>query len=61
MDKRDENVRCIEEIKTIIIKEKGHIFWEEFIQGIEQSQRKNFMDGYKYAIRILEDTLVSEE
>lgn len=54
------NVLCIEEIKKIVVEEKGNIFWEEFVKGIEESQRENFMNGYKYAIRILEDGLVKE-
>lgn len=59
MNERKERVRGIEEeIKTIVVKEKGKYFWEEFIKEIEQNQRKNFIDGYKYAIRILEDTLI---
>lgn len=60
MNKKKEDVQRIEEIKTIVIKEKGCIFWEEFIKSIEQSQRDNFIDGYMYAIRILEDTIKKE-
>ncbi len=51
----------IEEIEKIIIKEKGRSFWEDFVRKIEKNQRENFIDGYKYAIRILEDGLTRED
>lgn len=54
----EKNMPIIEEIKEIIIREKGDFFWKELMDKIEQNQRKNFMDGYKYAIHILEDGLV---
>lgn len=60
MKNREENIQCVEEIKKIVIKEKGNIFWEKFINGLEQSQRDNFVDGYKYAIRVLEDGLMEK-
>lgn len=60
MKKGEENAKRIEEVKRLVIKEKGNIFWEEFIKGIEQSQRENFINGYKYAISILEDALIKE-
>jgi hypothetical protein len=50
-----------EEVKTIVIKEKGITFWEEFVKEIEQCQRDNFIDGYKYAIQLLEDGLTVEK
>lgn len=61
MDKKEEKVKYIEEIENIVIKEKGNIFWEEFMRGLEQSQREHFIDGYKYAIRILEDGLIKKK
>ena len=60
MENREENIQCVEEIKNIVIKEKGTIFWEKFIKGLEQNQRDNFVDGYKYAIRVLEDGLMEK-
>lgn len=61
MDKLEENIQYFEEIKKIIIKEKGKDFWEEFIRGTEQRQREYFIEGYKYAIQILEDGLIEEK
>lgn len=61
MKKREDNAKLIEEIKSLVIKEKGSLFWEEFIKGMEQNQRENFINGYKYAISILEDALIKEK
>lgn len=60
MSTKEENAVYIEEVRSIIIKEKGKKFWEEFIGKVEQSQRENFVDGYKYAIRTLEDGLINK-
>ncbi|MCB6415371.1 hypothetical protein LI221_09905 [Faecalimonas umbilicata] len=57
MNKGEGSIPCAEEIKKLVIREKGNVFWEEFVKGIEESQRDNFIDGYKYAIRLLEDGL----
>ncbi|MEZ3487889.1 MAG: hypothetical protein K1W22_15245 [Lachnospiraceae bacterium] len=62
MDTKDEKAVYvyIEEIRKIVIQEKGKEFWEAFIGKVEQNQRENFMDGYKYAIRTLEDGLIKK-
>ena len=61
MEKDKRKRSYAEEVKTIVIKEKGITFWEEFVKEIEQCQRDNFIDGYKYAIHLLEDGLTVEK
>ena len=57
MNKGEGSIPCAEEIKRLVIREKGDVFWEEFVKRVEKSQSDNFIDGYKYAIRLLEDGL----
>lgn len=61
MEKDKRKRSYAEEVKTIVIKEKGITFWEEFVKEIEQCQRDNFIDVYKYAIQLLEDGLTAEK
>lgn len=48
----------IEEIKRIIVKEKGEFYFDRMLERIEESKRLAFLDGYLYAIHILESGLV---
>lgn len=59
--KRMKDIQRSEEVKQIIIREKGDVFWEEYSKGIENSREENFIEGYKYAIRILKDGLAKVE
>lgn len=61
MDMKETNISCVEEMKRIIIKERGERFWQLCNKVIEQNQRENFMEGYRYAIRSLQDGLIKDK
>ncbi len=54
----ENNNEWMEEIKKIITKEKGTVYCEKLIEKIEENERLAFLDGYLYAIRVLESGLV---
>ena len=58
VEKREPEILHIEEVRELIIKEKGVTFWDEFIGSMEDCQRDYYVEGYRYAIRILEDGLI---
>lgn len=49
------------ELKEIAINEKGEIFWQQVSAVMEMNLQKAFLEGYRYAIRILEDGIVDQE
>ncbi|MCI7814348.1 MAG: hypothetical protein SO016_09510 [Lachnospiraceae bacterium] len=51
----------MEEVKKIILRERGEHFLHEFLEETEAKQKMAFLDGYKYAIRVLEDGLTESE
>ena len=54
---RKENLKQIQEVKKMILEEKGEQFLEEIIETAEEKQREAFLEGYQYAIQMLEDGL----
>lgn len=56
---KETDIQYIEEMRKIIVREKGDFFWKKMVGVIEESQRENFLEGYKYAISLLEDGLVN--
>ena len=58
---KETDIQYIEEMRKIVVREKGDCFWRKMIGAIEESQRKNFLEGYKYAISLLEDGLVKSQ
>lgn len=54
----ENNNEWMEEIKKTITKEKGTVYCEKLIKKIEENERLAFLDGYLYAIRVLESGLV---
>ena len=55
----EKNHRQMEELKKFITKEKGEDYLRYLSEREEKSQRMAFLDGYMYAIRILEEGLVN--
>lgn len=51
----------LKEVNEIIGREKGDAFLKKYINAMEQKQKEGFMEGYKYAIRVLEDGLVKKQ
>lgn len=57
---QENDVLYPDEIKKLIIREKGNAFWERFLRQMEEHQRQVFLDGYRYAIKVLEEGLVKK-
>lgn len=57
---QENDVLYPDEIKKLIIREKGNVFWERFSRQMEEHQRQVFLDGYRYAIKVLEEGLVKK-
>lgn len=51
----------MKEIREIIVKEKGENYYSDMLKRLEENQQKVFMDGYVYAIRVLENGLLNSD
>lgn len=51
----------MKEIREIIVKEKGENYYSDMLKRLEENQQKMFMDGYVYAIRVLENGLLNSD
>ena len=49
-----------EEVNTLICREKGETFLRLYQEILEKERKEIFLDGYRYAIQILEEGLVKD-
>ena len=49
-----------EEVNTLICREKGEPFLRLYQEILEKERKEIFLDGYRYAIQILEEGLVKD-
>ena len=49
-----------EEVNTLIRREKGETFLKLYQEILEKERKEIFLDGYRYAIQILEEGLVKD-
>ena len=52
--------RSIQELKKIIVAEKGE-FYLNMEKQLEEKEQNDFMKGYRYAIQILEESILREK
>ncbi len=61
MEEENRFERSIQELKKIIVAEKGVEFYLNLEKQLEEKEQNDFMKGYRYAIQILEESILREK
>lgn len=56
-----ERLRILEQIKNYFLKDSRAGLTEEIMESIEMLQRESYLEGYCYAIAVLQEGLVKEK